>query len=190
MNVSIIRITSPNKPEIAIGGRKAVIVPEPLQRLIERETFEEIIQQLTCDEMAVALLRLEGLSDPQIGAVLGLTRAAVSLRMQEAMRRIAAETPELAPVLEGRQISHKWQAEPMPPLEAGWLLAPGAGGEELPPDVPMGLRVRDAAYYCGVSSGTLRRWLREGRFPNAYRLPDGRREYRIPWEDLPVARGA
>jgi excisionase family DNA binding protein len=54
----------------------------------------------------------------------------------------------------------------------------------------MGLSVRDAAHYCDVSSATLRRWLHSGRFPNVYRLPGGRREYRIPWEDLPAVREA
>lgn len=165
-----------------------MIVSKPLQRLIERETLAEITERLTEKEMAVALLRLEGLSDPQIGAMLELTRAGVSLRIQEAIRRISAEVPELAPVLEGRQICRRWQAEPVVPLEIGWLLARDAEGEAPPPDMAVGLSVRDAAHYCDVSSATLRRWLHSGRFPNAYRLPNSRCEYRIPWEDVAAVR--
>lgn len=101
-----------------------------LERVIERETFAEILACLTPEELAVAALRLEGLSDAEIGALLGTSRQAVRQRLTKAQARIAYTRPDLAPALRGRCLSN---GEAVPattrlleprPLEHGWLCDP------------------------------------------------------------------
>lgn len=102
-----------------------MIPPDALDRVIEKETFAEILACLTPAELLTAALRLEGLSDAEIGALLGISRQAVRQRLVKAQARIIHTKPALAPALRGRHLSNN-QAGPTPtlPLEHGWLCDP------------------------------------------------------------------
>jgi hypothetical protein len=165
----------------------AMIVPHALARLMERESFAEIVVRLQPEELLVAVLRLEGLSDVQIGKMLGITRAGVSFRLKQAQERISAEAPELAPLLHGREQppGKPLRLDP-PPLEHGWLCLAEAGPPR-PGDQgwPGGdLTTVDVAQRYGVAPQTVARWVREGRFPNAYLVDAPPGGYRIPEGDL------
>ena len=98
---------------------------DALERVIEKETFAEILACLSAEELLAAALRMEGLADPQIGALLGMSRQAVRQRLRKAQARIIRTKPELAPALRGRCISHaEPQPTPTPPLEHGWVCDP------------------------------------------------------------------
>jgi DNA-directed RNA polymerase specialized sigma24 family protein len=98
---------------------------DALERVIEKETFAEILACLTAEELLTAALRLEGLSDTQIGALLGLSRQAARQRLRKAQLRIMRTKPDLAPALRGRCVSQtEAQPTPTPPLEHGWLCDP------------------------------------------------------------------
>jgi hypothetical protein len=157
-----------------------MIVPHPLERLIERESFAEIVSRLQPEELLVAVLRLEGLSDVQIGRLLGITRAGVSFRLKQAQARIAAEAPDLAPLLRGREQppGKPLRLDP-PPLAHGWLC-----GEDAAQIRAGGLTTVDVAERYQVTPQTVGRWAREGRFPNAYLVDAPPGGYRIPEEDL------
>ena len=102
-----------------------MILYDALERVIEKEVFAEILACLTAEELLAAVLRMEGLSDPQIGALLGTSRQAVRQRLLKAQARIIRTKPELAPAVRGRCISHtEPQPTPTPPLEHGWLCDP------------------------------------------------------------------
>jgi DNA-directed RNA polymerase specialized sigma24 family protein len=104
---------------------EALIPREALNRVIEKESFAEILDCLTSEELLAAALRLEGLSDTQIGALLGLSRQAARQRLQKAQMRIIRTKPDLASAVRGRCPSNS-EAEPTPtlPLEHGWLCDP------------------------------------------------------------------
>jgi hypothetical protein len=154
-------------------------LPHPLNRIVERETFAEIVALLRPEELIVAALRLEGLTDGQIGRLLGLTRAAVSYRMQQAQERIAAEAPELAPAVAGRRLpcSRPASAETAP-LEQGWL------GEGPFGNNGASLSVQDLARRCQVTRQAVLHWVDEGHFPHAYRANDGRGSLILSEDDL------
>jgi DNA-binding CsgD family transcriptional regulator len=160
-----------------------MISPHPLERLIEQETFGEMVALLTPEELVVAALRLEGLSDAQIGALLDIDRSAICHRMQQARERIAAEIPELAATLRGRrQLCLKPPDSEAPPLERGWICR---WVEDDPlPELGRALAVSDVAQGFGVTPATVRRWIRAGRFPHAYRVQGQQGDYRIPERDL------
>lgn len=106
-----------------------MISSEALDRVVERETFAEILVCLTPQELAVAALRLEGLSDAEIGTLLGMSRQAVRQRLAKAQLRIIYTRPELAPALRGRCPSNGTAAPPATlPLEHGWLCDPWQAG--------------------------------------------------------------
>lgn len=105
-----------------------MISPHPLDRLVEQDTFAEMLALLEPEELVIAALRLEDLSDDQIAALLDIERAAVRRRMEHACRRIAEALPELAPVLRDR---HYRPACDLRPLNRGWL-CPSIGGEPDP----------------------------------------------------------
>ncbi len=63
----------------------------------------ELIELLKPDERVVVALRLKGYYDREIGQQLGITRAAVTMRMVRARRRLAKDNPELADRLGGRR---------------------------------------------------------------------------------------
>jgi DNA-directed RNA polymerase specialized sigma24 family protein len=76
---------------------------ERLSGLLRADMLAEILKLLTAEEAVVAVLRLQGLPDAEIAAMLGLARSTVTTRMIEARKRIARELPEAASWLEGRQ---------------------------------------------------------------------------------------
>jgi transcriptional regulator with XRE-family HTH domain len=165
----------------------------PLERLVQQDTFGELLALLEPEELVIAALRLEGLSDAHIGELLGLSRAAVSRRMERARKRAIRALPELATVLRDRgQPRQKPPGSNAPPLEQGWLCrwpAEGAqpghappAAEALPPEA--GLTTRDVAQRFGVAPQTVTRWIRAGWFPHACRAAGRRGDYRIPEEDL------
>jgi len=162
--------------------------PHPLDRLIERETFGEMLALLTPEELVLAALRLEGLSDVQIGALLDVDRSTVSHRMQQARERIAAEIPELAETLRDRQQPRqKPPHSETPSLEHGWICR-WAENDPLP-ELGRALTVSDVAQRYGVERATVRRWIRKGRFPHVYRVQGQRGDYRIPEGDLMIGDG-
>ncbi len=152
----------------------------PLDRLVQQDMFQEIIALLEPEELVVAALRLEGLSDAQIGALLGITREAVGLRLRRACQRIIQLKPDLAPLLRGRRQSRlRPLADSTPPLERGWLCHEALDLEEPLPELTGGRTVQEVARRYGVTPQTVRRWIRAGRFSCVYRLRHGRGEYRI-----------
>jgi hypothetical protein len=106
---------------------ETMIVCDALARVIEKETFAEILACLSAEELLVAALRMEGLSDPQIASLLGMSRQAVRQRLRKAQMRIMRTKPDLAPPLLGRCLSNAEAlptATPTLPLEHGWLCDP------------------------------------------------------------------
>jgi hypothetical protein len=99
------------------------LTPDPLQRIIERETFGEIISLLEPLDLIIAAMRLEGLGDDEIARLLGMSRTSVNSRMKRACQRISHLRPDLAPLLEGRRrrSSHVTEGTRDRPLERGWL---------------------------------------------------------------------
>ena len=98
---------------------------QELDVLVRRETFAQVVALLKPSELIVAVLRLEGLNDTQIGHLLDTDRATVSRRMARAQRRIARCLPEAAHLILGRE---RPRGRRMPqhrpaglPLEQGWL---------------------------------------------------------------------
>ena len=79
-----------------------MIAPHPLDRLVEQDTFAEAMALLEPEELVIASLRLESLSDEQIAALLDVDRATICRRMEQARQRIVEALPELAPVLRDR----------------------------------------------------------------------------------------
>jgi DNA-binding NarL/FixJ family response regulator len=128
----IVRLADALRDALPQEGDLTMISPHPLDRLIEQETFAEIVAMLTPKELVVAALRLEGLSDTQIGALLGSSPSAVRQRLAHAQMRIVRERPELAVVLEERQHSNSFDDEALP-LEWGWLVHLQEEEEEHPP---------------------------------------------------------
>jgi DNA-directed RNA polymerase specialized sigma24 family protein len=102
-----------------------MIPRDALDRVIEKETFAEILDCLSPEELLAAALRMEGLSDTQIGSLLGISRQAARKRLQKARMRIIRTRSDLAPALRGRCLANaEAQATPTPPLEHGWLCDP------------------------------------------------------------------
>ncbi|MGQ9599768.1 MAG: helix-turn-helix domain-containing protein [Anaerolineae bacterium] len=159
-------------------------IAHPLDRLVQQDTFQEIIALLEPEELVVAALRLEGLSDAQIGALLDITREAVGLRLRRACQRIIQLKPDLAPLLRGRRQSRlRPLVDSAPPLERGWLCREALDGEKPLSEPTADWTVQEVARRYGVTPQTVRRWIRAGRFSGAYRLGGGQGRYRIPDED-------
>jgi hypothetical protein len=95
-----------------------VISPHPLDRLVEQDTFAEALALLEPEELVIASLRLEALSDDQIASLLDIDRATVCRRMEQARQRIVEALPELAPVLRNRR--HP-PLRCLRPLQRGWI---------------------------------------------------------------------
>ena len=102
-----------------------MISPHPLDRLVEQDTFAEAMALLEPEELVIASLRLEGLSDEQIAFLLDIDRATVCRRMEQALQRIVEALPELAIVLRDRR---HWPLRSRRPLQRGWL-CPSVAGE-------------------------------------------------------------
>ena len=135
-----------------------------LDRLVERETFAEILSGLTPCETAVALLRADGLGDQEIADALGITRSAVHERIKSAVRRISAQAPEAACLLAGRDRHNTANRCLTVPGEQETLSTP------------------QAAEVLHCTAPCIRKWIATGRFPNAQQAPTGR--WQIPWDDV------
>jgi hypothetical protein len=94
---------------------------EPLERLILRENCLEILHSLQPLERTIAALRLEGLSDAQIGQILRMNRSTITRHLTRAQERIMSDLPHTAGLLAGRQPDRG----PLPfnetLLEQGWV---------------------------------------------------------------------
>jgi DNA-binding transcriptional ArsR family regulator len=93
----------------------------PLERLILRENCLDILRALEPEELVIAALRLEGLSDAQIGHILGLSRSTVTRHLTRAQERIMRELPYTAGLLAGRQPDHSPVSLVEELLEQGWI---------------------------------------------------------------------
>ena len=93
-------------------------VPHPLDRLVERDTFAEMVALLKPVELLIACLRLEDLSDDQIASLLDVDRCTVHLHMEQALQRVADALPELGVVLRDRR--HR-PRRGLRPLARGWI---------------------------------------------------------------------
>lgn len=157
------------------------MIPSPaLDRLVEQDTFAELLALLEPVELVIAALRLEGLSDDQIATLLGTTRQTVVRRMERAQARIVAALPELGPLLRGRRPSSLARRRPAsPPLARGWICDWGQpdADDVLGPN----LTVRQVARHYGVTRQAVVRWIRQGHFPGAFRVGQ---TYRVPLQDL------
>ena len=102
-----------------------MISPHPVDRLIEQDTFAEMLALLEPEELLIACLRLEDLSNEQIASLLDISPRSVRSRMEQAMQRIVEALPELAPVLGGRRQPARCGRRP---LERGWI-CPSIGSE-------------------------------------------------------------
>jgi hypothetical protein len=143
-----------------------MISPDALERLVEQDTFAEMLALLEPEELVLAGLRLEGLSDLQIGALLDTDSRRVAECMDRVRLRIMEALPELAPFLRDRQCPGHWPvSRQSPPLERGWLCCWNEGRDEAPPSGS--LKAQNVAQRYGAAVQTVCRWVREGRFPNA-----------------------
>ena len=93
-------------------------VQQPVERLVERDTFAEMVALLEPVELLIACLRLEDLSDDQIASLLDVDRCTVHGYMEQALQRIVAALPELGVVLRDRR--HPPQRG-LRPLARGWI---------------------------------------------------------------------
>ena len=144
-----------------------------LDRLIAAEELARALSLLQPGELAVAMLRADGLTDAQIGPLLDINPATVSVRLARARARIVRCIPELRVFLEGRVSPATRGAPQVSGLRE--VFTPAALAERL-----------------GVTPTTVRRWCAQGRLPDAWRTEAGR--WRIPAEalrdfDPPAPRG-
>lgn len=157
--------------------------------LIMRETFGEIVDLMTAEELGVARLRLGGVPDDKIAKLLGIREQSVYERMQRARERIVSEIPEMAHFFRGRTLQPGPRCDVAIPLEQGWVCSEPAALRNYHPLSPMYTPARVAAW-CGMRAGGLgaamvRRWCRAGVLPGAHKQ-GGR--WMIPEEGLEVAR--
>jgi DNA-binding CsgD family transcriptional regulator len=140
------------------------IVNPCLDRLISAEVLAQALALMRPRELAVAALRVDGLTDVQIGELLGIGPTAVNNRIVRARARILDALPELRVCLDGRQSPHLRGEPQLSGVRA--VFTPVALAEKL-----------------GVSPVTVRRWCHEGRLSGAWRTANGR--WHIPAEALP-----
>jgi DNA-directed RNA polymerase specialized sigma24 family protein len=75
--------------------------PNPvLDHVIAKESFAEILDDLTARELAVVALRLDGLQFNHVGELLGLRRGTVCQRMQWARARLRRRFPHIDTLIE------------------------------------------------------------------------------------------
>jgi hypothetical protein len=127
-----------------------MISPDPLERLVEQDTFAEVLALLQPEELIVAVLRLEGLRDLQIAELLDVDTRTVGRRIEEARLRIIEALPELAPFLRHRPAPISPLASRQLPLERGWLCRWEAGEEESLPDMDAELTVAEVRAVASV----------------------------------------
>lgn len=90
-----------------------------LDILIGHETMAEILECMTPKQLTVAALRWDGLTDVEIAELLGVSRQAVTDRMDSARSRIIERLPFLAPTLDGRHYLKGRQITDRPDFEGG-----------------------------------------------------------------------
>jgi DNA-binding CsgD family transcriptional regulator len=144
-----------------------------LDRLVAADNLAQALSLLRPGELAVAVLRADGLTDSQIGLLLDINPATVSARIARARARIVRAIPELRIFLDGRASPTTRRAPQLSGRRA--VFTPAALAEKW-----------------GVTPTTVRRWCAEGRLPDAWRTESGR--WRIPAEALldfepPAPRG-
>ena len=76
----------------------------PLSMLCLRDDFETIILEARPNEMVVVALRLSGLDNKEIAALLNITGSAVGHRIRCYQERICAKHPNLAWMVAGRKM--------------------------------------------------------------------------------------
>jgi hypothetical protein len=91
-----------SRPEEAAPGPAGGREHDPLARVVERETWAEIVRALTPYELFVADKRQQGYTDAEIAHWLGVDASTVSRWMVRAQRRIARTVPGAAALLQGR----------------------------------------------------------------------------------------
>ncbi len=109
---------------------------EPLERLILRENCLEILRSLQPLERTIAALRLEGLSDAQIGQILRMDRSTITRHLTRAQERIMRQLPHAASLLAGRQPDHSPVSFVETLLEQGWICDWDHPDEWPPPESP------------------------------------------------------
>lgn len=166
--------------------------PHPLDRLVARDSFAEIMALLEPEELIIATLRLEELTDAQIGEILGIPRGAVNQRMHQASQRIMQQRPDLGDLLAGRRPRGASATRAPRPLEQGYICRWAEQDSRLP-ELEIDLTIREVARRFDVSPQAVGRWVRAGYFSHAYRLDGEQGGYRIPERDLegfcPLSQG-
>ena len=72
---------------------------------MRREMLVRVVRLLTVNELVVAVLRADGLSDREIARLLEVQPAVISRRMMRAQERIVLMLPEAAEMVAGRRRS-------------------------------------------------------------------------------------
>jgi hypothetical protein len=134
-----------------------------LDRLVAADDLARALSLMRPGELAVAMLRADGLTDAQIGHLLDIHPATVSARIAQARARIERSIPELRVFLDGR-------GSPSP---RGTPHLSGRRAIFTPASL---------AKQWGVTPTTVRRWCVAGRFAGARRTESGR--WCIPAEAL------
>lgn len=83
-----------------------------IQREAERVLCRQILEALEPNQLSVAALRMEGLSDRGIAVLFGVSNRTISGRMQRAKLRVARLVPEVAEDVMARSRSRgPWSKE-------------------------------------------------------------------------------
>jgi len=143
-----------------------------LYRLAERDTHRLIIRSLRGWELVVAWLRTAGLPDTEIAEILGVTPAQVSNIITHAQKRIVRRYPCTASWFRGRTRRPENRATHAHTIH-GLAIATYSPAQ--------------LARRLGLTTQTVTRWCRDGRFPHAHRTDAGR--WLIPAEDLEAIPG-
>ena len=104
----------------------------PLDNLVSEENIRDILRALTWNQMIAIALRLEGLSNIQIAAMLGVSKMAITHRFRTAKERVTRFVPEVADSVAGRAFppgpTTDWRGSGTP-LEWGYLCEETKGEE-------------------------------------------------------------
>ena len=162
-----------------------MISNEPLERLVARETFAEMLAVLRPLDALIAQYRVYGWSDAEIGETLHFDPSTVWRRMERAKARVIEEVPELSLDLSARRRRrHQAHSGESSPLERDCIRLQWPDEDGVWAEAKPDLTTAEVALHYGVSPCTVRRWIQAGRFPQAYQLDNRRREYRVPEDDL------
>lgn len=117
-----------------------------LDRLVEQDTFAEMVALLKPVELIIACLRLEDLADDQIASLLDIDRSTVHAHMEQALQRIVEALPELDVVLRDRR--HPPQRG-LRPLARGWVCSSKVGESQSVGQLPARHEEERGAAECG-----------------------------------------